>query len=263
MAEYYPPQESKMSANMLKIVSELKNQVAALEAMIGAASGALKKSKEDKPKEDKPKKPLPAGMKAWQEFNKRLRDLLKANDTGFKLESELKQFASKLKKEKAVADWTDEEILVARESWTEDHAPACPVCEEDVTEEPTAHHECLRTFATQFVAEGKGTEDEGLAEWKKLSGMAPAAPVTEKKKAGRPKMTDEQKAAARAAKAAMTDDEKAAAKAAREAKKAATPTKKTTPVAPDAPVKAPKVAWGGDVVVSEFMEELESVTSVN
>jgi hypothetical protein len=263
MAEYYPPQESKMSANMLKIVSELKNQVAALEAMIGAASGAVAAATKKSEKSDKPKKPLPAGMKAWQEFNKRLRDLLKANETGFKLESELKKFASKLKKEKADAEWTDEEILAARATWTEDHAPACPVCEEDVTEEPTAHHECLRTFATQFVAEGKGTEDEGLAEWKKLSGVTSAAPAAEKKKAGRPKMTDEQKAAAKAAKAAMTDDEKAAAKAAREAKKAATPTKKTAAVKPDAPVKAPKVAWGGDVVVSEFMEELESVVSVN
>jgi hypothetical protein len=252
-----------MAANMLKIVSELKAQIAALETMIGAASGAVAAVAAKKPVVEKPKRALPAGMKAWQEFNKRLRELLKTNESDLAA-AELMKFASKLKKEKPADDWTDAEILEARATWADEHAPACPICEEDVMDEPTAHHECLRTFVTQFIADGKGTEDEGLAEWKKLSGMPSAAPVTEKKKVGRPKMTDEAKAAAAAAKAAMTPDEKAAAKAAREAKKTATPPKKTAAVKPDAPVKAPKVAWGGtDVTVTDLAEELESVASVN
>ena len=251
-----------MAANMLKIVSELKAQIAALETMIGAASGAVAAVAAKKPVVEKPKKALPPGMKAWQEFNKRLRELLKTNESDLAA-AELMKFASKLKKEKVPAEWTDAEILEARAAWAEEHAPACPVCDKDVASDPPTHRDCARIFVSEFVTLGKGTDDEGLVEWTKLSGVTVAAPPAEKKKVGRPKMTEEAKAAAAAAKAAMTPDEKAAAKAAREAKKA-TPPKKTAPVKPDAPVKAPKVAWGGaDLAVTDLSDELESVASVN
>jgi hypothetical protein len=88
---------------------------------------------------------------------------------------------------------------------------------------------------------GRGDKEQGMAEWLKASGLKmPAksesdeeASVT-KKSAGRPKMTDEQKAAA---------------KAAREAKKAGAPVK--------------KVAWGENAAAGgggggqTFEEELD------
>ena len=117
--------------------------------------------------------------------------------------------------------------------------------------------------------------------------------VTEVKNAGRPKMTDEEKAAAKAKREAMTDEEKAEAKAKREAKKAAKAAKteivaaevteaepevteaqhevtepprsitpKKTPkigAAPGAPKKEAKVAWAVDTeeVTKKLLDEID------
>jgi hypothetical protein len=247
-----------MSTDLKQIVSELKEKVAALEAMVAAATGAVAEATKKKPgrpkkiEEEKAPKEMSAGMKAWHEFNTRIDTLLKTNEVPFKRVAEAKQFASKLKKTKAVVEWKDEEILAERETWAEEHKPLCPTCEKDVAEEPTSHSICARTFAAKYAEEGKGTAEEGMKEWTKLSGIAAMIaeakadePPAEKKKPGRPKMTEEQKAAA---------------KVARELK---TPEKPTKKVAPGAPMK-PKVAWGGPEMLSDVVEEdLESVQSVS
>jgi hypothetical protein len=264
-----------MSATMLAVVNELKTKIASLESMIAAASGVVegvtaatkKRGRPSKaalaaaaaapPVPEKPKKEMSVGMKAWHDFNARLDTLLKENEMPFKRVAEAKQFASKLKKEKAIADWTDEEILAEREEWAEDHKPVCPVCKQDAVEKPAEHRECVRSFAEDYVQAGKGDSTKAIAEWTKLSGIAELVQPeeTEKKKPGRPKMTDEQKAAA---------------KAEREAKKADTVTViDSSPVkntklgpAPGAPKKAegPKIAWGEEMT-QNLMGELESVAS--
>ena len=252
---------------MLSVVNELKAKIASLESMIAAASGVVdgvtaatkKRGRPSKaalataPKVEKPKKEMSTGMKDWHTWCARLDTLLKHNEVSFKRVAEAKQFASKLKKEKAVVEWTDEEILVARAEWADAHAPVCPVCEKDATENPPDHRDCVRSFVDEFMKAGKGDSTKGITEWTKLSGITEySEPETEKKKAGRPKMTDEQKAAA---------------KVARDAKKADTVTViEKTPVkpsklgpAPGAP-KKPTIAWSEETSM-KLLGELESVAS--
>lgn len=249
-----------MSASLMKIVADMKVQIAALEAALSVAGGAVAAVTEKKrtKKEPGPKKEMSAGMKKWHEFNTRIDTLLKANDMKFKRVAEAKQFASKLKKMRE--EWNDEDILAERRTWAEEHKPVCAVCSEDATTEPSTHDKCMASFVENFMAEQKGTKEEGMTEWLKLSGLSmPKADSdndsVEPKKAGRPKMTDEQKAAAKAAREAK----KAAAVAAEPApKKAATPT---------APKKAPKVAWSEPVDDAEtraLLEEMDAtIAAVN
>lgn len=261
-----------MSTNLLKIISDMKAQLASLEAAIGSATPSKKSEKPEKPK-----KPLSPGMKMWHEFNARLDTLLKANDLKFNRVAEAKQFASTIKKEKEMSVWTDEEILVRCRVWVEEHKPVCVVCSQDANDDPSSHGACATSFIKTFMTEGKGTKDEGMAEWLKLSGLKAAKPDSdaeesvEHKKAGRPKMTDEQKAAAKAVKEAMTPEEKAEKVAKRLAAKkvkeqspsvggggSAPPAKK----APGAPKKAVKVAWATaeeDYSARALLKELDEV----
>ena len=277
-----------MSAQMLKMIADMKAQLAAMEAALSGSAAVVAAAAPAA--EPKPKRELSAGMKAWHERNVRLDKLLKDAGLPFKRVAEAKQFASmiwttekRIEKEYGIKkEMSDDSILDERRKWARDHAPKCPVCEEDATEEPAQHGACATTFIQTFMDEGKGDKDAGMAAWLKACGIKAAKSDSEEeheqaapaaKKAGRPKMTEEQKAAAAAAKAAMTPEEKAAAvakraaaKAAREAKKPATPTKAAkTPEAPGAPKK---VAWadpaGGAAAEEPSAEEqitefLESV----
>ena len=86
------------------------------------------------------------------------------------------------------------------------------------------------------------------------------------KKAGRPKMTEAEKAASAAAKAAMTQEEKDAAKAKRAAAKAARAAGGGGPVTPQKKKKqpdAPKKAWepSGEKTPEEIITEIEQVLS--
>ena len=205
-----------MAASMLSVLNDLKAKVASLEAMITAATGVVEgvaavTKKRGRPSKvavaapAKPKKEMSVGMKAWHDFNMRIDTLLKANGIPFKRVAEAKQFASKLKKEKAVAEWTDEEILAAQTKWAEEHKS---------------------TGVEDTVKEEKATRPPG-----------------------RPKMTDEQKAAK---------------KAERDAAKTTTDTvtvvsEEVAPTAPKKPVR--KLAWAPEEETRNLLDELESVAS--
>jgi len=223
---------------MLNTLSAMAAQIETLQAMVRAAHGAVIDVKSKKEiKEDKPKREMSDGLKAWHTFNKRIDTILKEAEKTFKRVAESKKFASHLKKLKATEEWEDAEILEEREKWVE-----TPV-ETKVTE------------VNESAEASEASSDEG-------------------KKAGRPKMTEEEKAAAKvkreAKKAAMTEEEIAAAKAKKEAakaKKAAMSdeeTKLKTPVkkskignAPGAPKKDTKVAWA-DSDATDVMKELDA-----
>jgi hypothetical protein len=234
------------TAEMLNALSAIIGQAETLQAMVRAAHGAVidlkEKSKEKSKKEikeDKPKREMSDGLKAWHTFNKRIDTVLKEAEKTFKRVAESKKFASHLKKLKATEEWEDAEILEEREKWVE-----TPV-ETKVTE------------VNESAEASEASSDEG-------------------KKAGRPKMTEEEKAAAKvkrdAKKAAMTEEEIAEAKAKKEAaktKKAAmsdeeakvkTPAKKSKiGSAPGAPKKEAKVAWADSETtdVSDVIKELD------
>jgi hypothetical protein len=224
------------TVEMLNTLSAMAAQIETLQAMVRAAHGAVIDVKSKKEiKEDKPKREMSEGLKAWHTFNKRIDTILKEGEKTFKRVAESKKFASHLKKLKATEEWEDAEILEEREKWVE-----TPV-ETKVTE------------VNESAEASEASSDEG-------------------KKAGRPKMTEEEKAAAKvkreAKKAAMTEEDIAAAKAKKEAakaKKAATSDeeKPKTPVkkskignAPGAPKKDTKVAWA-DSDATDVMKELD------
>jgi hypothetical protein len=231
------------TAEMLNALSAIIGQAETLQAMVRAAHGAVidlkEKSKEKSKKEikeDKPKREMSDGLKAWHTFNKRIDTVLKEAEKTFKRVAESKKFASHLKKLKATEEWEDAEILEEREKWVE-----TPI-ETKVTE------------VNESAEASEASSDEG-------------------KKAGRPKMTEEEKAAAKvkrdAKKAAMTEEEIAEAKVKKEAakaKKAAmsdeeakvkTPVKKSKiGSAPGAPKKEAKVAWA-DSDATDVIKELD------
>lgn len=228
---------------MLNTLSYMASQIEMLQAMLQGANGAvieLKEKTKKEIKEDKPKREMSEGLKAWHTFNKRIDTVLKEAENTFKRVAESKKFASHLKKLKATEEWADAEILEEREKWVE------------------------------TAVETKVTEVNESAESSETSSS------DEGKKAGRPKMTEEEKAAAKvkreAKKAAMTEEEIAEAKAKKEAtkaKKAAmsdeekeaakvkTPVKKSKiGSAPGAPKKEAKVAWA-DSDATDVIRELD------
>lgn len=216
------------TVEMLNKLADMAGQIEMLQQMVRAAHGkkidakyGKKAKKEDKPKEDKPKREISEGMKAWHAFNERIDTLLKEASLTFKRVAEGKKFASHLKKLKSYDDWAAVEIMEEREKWVE------PVAETKVTE---------------VVSETSSTDGS-------------------EKKAGRPKMTDEQKAAAK-----VKRDAKKAAAAASEAP-AVAPARSTTPskpklgATPGAPKKvaATKVAWAdeGKNLTAELAAEMD------
>jgi hypothetical protein len=258
-----------MSTEILTVFTEIKQKMAALEAMLANASGAVSKAVAKKkaraaPSDDKPKKGISLGMKAWHEFNARIDTLLKGNEVAFKRVADAKKFASKLKKEKVMTSWTDEEILAARDAWAEEHEPTCSSCNIALSDADTDHRACARAFAEQFNAEGKGSVMEGMKEWMQINGLPTVAnadePPAEKKKAGRPKMTAEEKAAAKAAREAKKLDTVVVVS---EPSPPPTPAKKNLGPAPGAPAK-PKVAWAEPHQVNHgFLEAMESYLSAS
>lgn len=200
------------------------------------------------PAVEKPKRPLSEGLKMWHERCKRLDATLKHFELPFKRVAEAKQFASSIyaKEKEAGIEMREDKIIEARRAWAEEHKPVCAVCKLDATEDPSTHGACAATYVQTFIDAGKGDKEQGMADWLKASGLKMPKSDSEDeapKKAGRPKMTEEQKAAA---------------KAAREAKKAVAPPATKTPGAPK------KVAWAENPAAGggggpTFEEQLDEV----
>lgn len=264
---------------MMSVITELKQKIAALEGMLGTATvvvDAVTKKRgrpSKKATEEKPKREISDGMKVWHAFNARIDLLLKGSDAPFKRVAEAKQFASKLKKAKAVGEWTDEEILAARKEWADEHKPLCPVCLEDAVESDVlAHKSCVKRYATDFVDAGKGTASEALADWSMVSGITAAIAertkvvVGEKKGVGRPKMTEEEKAAAKAARAAIpavvTPTKKSKLGPAPGAPKKSKPMALAESMVAAATAPTPRIAWEeeapiktSETVIAEILDE--------
>ena len=230
-------------ASILDTVKDLETRITSLRKLIdGGAAGIVaapegkKRGRPSKaaiaaaaaapPAEPKPKKEMSDGVKAWLDFNAHIAEILAREGTPFKRVAEAKQFASKLKKLREPSEWSEEEIIQQREQWADEHQVPCPVCNKNPTEDVSEHKACILALTEEAVAAGKSPE-EAVNEWAKAVGASiPAETSTgDKKKPGRPKKTDEQKAADKvareAAAAALTPEQKAAAKAAKDAKKAA------------------------------------------
>jgi hypothetical protein len=259
---------------MFKMIAEMKAQLAVMGAQLAGMEDAMGGPREtavapavadtvvEKPKE---KRPLSQGLKNWHDRCQRLDALLKSHELSFKRVAEAKKFASMIyAKEKEVgAEMSEDDIIRARRRWTEEHKPLCIVCKSDAAEDPSQHNACATKFIQEFIDAGKGKKEAGMAEWLKASGLK--APKSDSegeeeapKKAGRPKMTEEQKAAAKAAKAAkaaLTPEQKAAAKAA----KAKTPEQKAKAKTPGAPKK---VAWAEGGAVGGAVGGAASAVSV-
>ena len=102
--------------------AEIASQIAAAEAKLAARGNAPAAPVAPKPKsakaevteaEPKAKKP----PTDWMVFLGRVRDLLKVNEMPIKGVTESTKFCSMLKTKKAYAEWSDEAILEARNSW--------------------------------------------------------------------------------------------------------------------------------------------------
>jgi len=186
------------TVEMLNKLSELTARIEALQEMVRANQGGKipKKAKKEKDPNAPPRE-LSPGVKAWQEFNSKVDALLKENSLTLQA-GEGKQFTSSLKKLKGY-EWADEDILEQRRAW--------------VKPEKADKAEVIEVASVTSAVE------------------APAAEAVTPKKSGRPK---------------MTDDEKAAAKAKREAEP------KKIGAAPGAPKKASKKAWAEDDVIKEL-----------
>lgn len=188
------------TVEMLNKLSELTARIEALQEMVRANHGGKipKKAKKEKDPNAPPRE-VSAGVKAWQEFNSKVDALLKENSLTLQA-GEGKQFTSSLKKLKGY-EWADEDILEQRRAW--------------VKPEKADRAEVIEVASVTSAVE-----------------ITPAeATLTTPKKSGRPKMTDEEKAVAKA-------------------KRDAEP--KKIGAAPGAPKKAVKKAWAEDDVIKEL-----------
>lgn len=130
----------------------------------------------------------------WIVFSGRVEKLVRAGETerGAAKEEKMrtvvvKQFASSLKKAKAMDEWTDEEIVAALSSWTppEKEAavaePVAAVAAEPAAAEPTAAEPAATEKRrgpkklSEMSAEERAAHDAKIAERKAKKGAAPAA----------------------------------------------------------------------------------------
>jgi colicin import membrane protein len=236
------------TAEMLNALSSIIGQAESLQAMVRAAHGAVIDLKEKSKKEKVPKEDRP---------KREMSDGMKAwHEFNRRLDALMKEGGQTFKRVAEAKKFASHlKKLKAPEEWA-----AVEIMEE--------REKWVEPVADTTVTEVSSDES-----------------TTETKNAGRPKMTDEEKAAAKAKREAMTDEEKAEAKAKRDAKKAAkaaktdiiapeveaapevteTPrsvTPKKTPkigAAPGAPKKEAKVAWAADTedVTKKLLEEID------
>lgn len=179
--------------DMEKRLSELRDIINTMNAVPAKGAKEAKVAKVAKPRAENP----------WLTFNTRIDALMTANGETFASIGESKQFAAHLKSSKGY-EWTDEDILLARESWAADHPPICSICGEDPTEHLDEHRDCIITLVKDLTEKGKKIANP-VEYWMRTCGMKVVKSLTTieeepkvQKKRGRPPMTDEQKAAAAA-----------------------------------------------------------------
>ena len=102
--------------DMEKRLSELRDIINTMNAVPAKGAKEAKVAKVAKPRAENP----------WLTFNTRIDALMTANGETFASIGESKQFAAHLKSSKGY-EWTDEDILLARESWAADHPPICSI----------------------------------------------------------------------------------------------------------------------------------------
>ena len=206
---------------MEKITETLSLMLGKMEKMEKRMDKLEKKSKKEAKKADadsdteKPKRAISEGIKAWQGFVKRVRAILKDNDMGFKIPTEVTQFCSALKaKNSDYEAWSEEEILEERGEWVKP----------EKSKQELAGKNSRKTTPASSVAKPKkakalpASDDEGLESEAEESEVEPEPEV--KKKPGRPKKVVEE------VKVEKPVEKKAVEKKAVEKKEAKKPKKK-------------------------------------
>lgn len=203
------------TSKILSAISELKSQIAALEAKMGSlslTSEPVKTAKATKAAK-KPRDPeAPKRPKTeWILFTERVRGLLVAN--GYSGGAEVQQFCSHLKEEQDMYKWNDESILASRKLWTApEKKPRAPKSVASV--ESDSEKKPKKVLSPEHLA--KLAEGRARKAAEKKAAEAAAAPAPEPEASSEPtseaestgskkrgpkkgtKLTDEQKAARKA-----------------------------------------------------------------
>ncbi len=156
---------------VVEAIRDMENRLADLKKMIQSSEGKKKRRERDP---NAPKREA----NDWIKFTQKVEAALKSEGLMFKRVAESKKFAASLKSKKAYAEWTEKEIIAARKTWEETVPAAVPAAA------PAAS-------ATGTLPPQDDDDDEDVV-------VAP-------KKRGRKPMTDEQKAAAKAAREAKKE----------------------------------------------------------
>ena len=207
------------TSKILSAISELKSQIAALEAKMGSLAltpepSAAKTAKAAKKPRDPeaPKRP----KTEWILFTERVRSLLVAN--GYSGGAEVQQFCSHLKEEQDMYKWNDESILASRKLWTapekKPRAPKSVASVESDSEKKPKADKPKKVLSPEHLA--KLAEGRARKAAEKKAAATAAAPAPEPEASSEPtseaestgskkrgpkkgtKLTDEQKAARKA-----------------------------------------------------------------
>ena len=175
---------------MEKITETLSLMLGKMEKMEKRMDKLEKKSKKEAKKADgdsdteKPKRAISEGIKAWQGFVKGVRAILKDNDMGFKIPTEVTQFCSALKEKNSdYHAWSEEEILEERGEWVKP----------EKSKQELAGKNSRKTTPASSVAKPKkakalpASDDEGVE-----SEVEMEVEMEVKKKPGRPKKVVEE-----------------------------------------------------------------------
>ena len=173
-------------ADIAEAVIDLEKRFASLRTLIGTLAP-------QKPKKARAENP-------WITFNKRVDTLLTENDRGFNGLGDAKKFAAHLK-ERQSYNWTDADILNERQAWDRAHPPSCSMCHEDPTGNLDDHRKCILDYTRTLIEAGQKVPNP-VETWMRSSGIKVptelANKVEEKRPVGRPKMTEQEKAAKKA-----------------------------------------------------------------
>ena len=156
-------------ASVLENIRDMETRLAALRELVGGEAGAVlsgeggKRGRKRRVKKERDPNAPKREANVWIKFTQLVDSTLKEGGVAFKRVADSKKFAKHLKDKKGYEEWDAGSILEARKGW-----------------------------------ESWATVEEEIAS----EGAAESGAPTEEKKRGRKPMTDEQKAAAKAAREA-------------------------------------------------------------